>query len=246
MMIKQRKTKKQGKLSAARIGRLEALGFVRDPLEATWEEMFAALVQYKKKNNDCDVPKEYPANPQLGTWVAKQRNTKKQGKLSAARIGRLEALGFVWDPLEAAWEEMFTALVEYKGKNNHCNVPQGHPENPQLAHWVNNQRQRKGLLSEGRIQRVVKNRGQLSEGRIRRLEALAFVWDPHEATWEEMFAALVEYKGKNNRCNVPRGHPENPQLGRWVAKQRHTKKQGTLSTARIGRLEALGFVWSFR
>ncbi len=126
----------------------------------TWEEMCTALVDYKKKNNDCDVPKEYPANSQLGTWVAKQRHTKKQGKLSTARIGRVEALGFVWDPLDAAWEEMFTALVEYKGKNNHCNVPQR--------------------------------------------------------------------------------HPENPQLGRWVAKQRHTKKQGKLSTARIGRLEALG------
>ncbi len=91
-MIKQRHTKKQGKLSTARIGRLEALG----PLEAAWEEMFTALVEYKKKNNDCDVPKEYPANPQLGTWVVKQRKTKKQSKLSTARIARLEALGFVW------------------------------------------------------------------------------------------------------------------------------------------------------
>ncbi len=95
-MIEQRKTKKQGKLSTARIGRLEALGLVRDPHEATWEEMCTALVEYKKKNNDCDVPKEYPANPQLGTWVAKQRHTKKQAKLSTARIARLEALGFVW------------------------------------------------------------------------------------------------------------------------------------------------------
>jgi len=33
---------------------------------------------------------------QASTMMIKQRKTKKQGKLSAARIGRLEALGFVW------------------------------------------------------------------------------------------------------------------------------------------------------
>ncbi len=96
MVIKQRKTKKQGKLSAARIGRLEALGFVWDPLEAAWEEMFAALVEYKEKNNHCNVSINDPANPQLATWVFGQRQAKKRGRLSTTRIGRLEALGFVW------------------------------------------------------------------------------------------------------------------------------------------------------
>ncbi len=61
-----------------------------------WEEMFTALVEYKKKNNDCDVPKEYPANPQLGWWVGRQRAVKNKGQLSEDRIRRLEALGFVW------------------------------------------------------------------------------------------------------------------------------------------------------
>ncbi len=198
-----------------------------------WEEMFTALVEYKKKNNDCDVPKEYPANPQLGWWVGRQRAVKNKGQLSEDRIRRLEALGFVWAPLEAAWQEMFTALVEYRGKNNHCDVPKKYPANPQLGSWVT-------------TQRVVKNSGQLGEDRIRRLEALGFVWDPKEAAWEEMYAALVEYRGKNNHCNVPYRHPGNPQLGWWVGRQRAVKNSGQLSEDRIRRLEALGFVWSFR
>ena len=44
--------------------------------------------------------------------------------LSADRRIQLEAIGFVWDVLEAQWAEMFAQLVAYKNKNNHCNVQQ--------------------------------------------------------------------------------------------------------------------------
>jgi len=96
------------------------------------------------------------------------------------------------------------------------------------------------------VQRQSKKWGTLSAERIRRLEALGFVWNPLETFWEEMFTALVQYKEKHGDCNVPITWPENPQLGRWIANQRTSKKRGTLSEDRIRRLEAFGFVWSFR
>ena len=141
----------------------------------------------------------------------------------------------MWDPQVADWEEQFAALEAYKALKGNCNVPAKYPENPSLATWVSTQRQKK------------KNR-KLSAERIARLEKLDFVWEllATPATWEEQFAALKAYKALKGNCNVPQDYPENPSLGKWVSKQRRTKKTGTLSGERIARLEALGFVWELR
>ena len=100
------------------------------------------------------MPAHSSADSQLGHWVNNQRTNYSKGKLSKDRVRRLEAIGFSWDPKDSFWEEMFLALVEFKKARNHYNVPQGWRENPQLALWVQNQRARKGILSEDRIRRL--------------------------------------------------------------------------------------------
>ncbi len=42
-----------------------------------------------------------------------------------------------WD---RKWEEKYDLLKKYKEKHGHCNVPQGHKEDPPLGDWVNNQK----------------------------------------------------------------------------------------------------------
>jgi superfamily II DNA or RNA helicase len=229
----QRRIKKLNRLPAGRIQRLEALGFVWDPRDTVWEEMFSALAAVKQERCHCNVPDRHPANPQLGTWVRKQRSFKRRNRLPAERVQRLDALGFVWDPIDAAWEEMFAALAAFKEEHGHCNVPQSHPINPQLGTWVANQRS-------------FKRRNQLPAGRIQRFEALGFVWDPRDAAWEEMFPVLAAFKGEHGHCNVPDSYAANPQLGTWVSTQRSTQKRNQLPAGRIQRLEALGFVWDLR
>ena len=56
---------------------------------------------------------------------------------------------------------MFAALVDYKRKRRHCNVPTKWKENRQLASWVVNQRSRRALLTEDRV---------------RSLEEIGFQW----------------------------------------------------------------------
>ena len=58
-----------------------------------------------------------------------------------------------------------------------------------------------------------------------------------------MFTALKAYRDKYGHCNVPKGWKENPQLGTWVDSQRQQQRQGTISSARKARLDALGFAW---
>jgi hypothetical protein len=60
------------------------------------------LRQYKARHGDCLVPKVWPENPQLGSWVANQRKqhrallSGKPTSLTKERRAELESMGFVW------------------------------------------------------------------------------------------------------------------------------------------------------
>ena len=227
---RQRQLGKQGHLPGERRQRLDALGFDCDPKKAGWEEMFARLVQVKERAGHCNVPQKWLEDPQLGSWVGHQRELGKRGRPPAGFRQRLDGLGFEWDPRVALWEEMFTRLVQFKERAGHCNVSQKWREDPQLGTWVS-------------VQRRVRKQDKLSRERIRRLAAIGFEWDPHAALWEEIFTRLVEFKRRFGHCNVPQQWPEDPQLARWVHKQRQSKKRDNASRERIRRLGEVGLVW---
>ncbi|MDA0369809.1 MAG: Helicase associated domain protein, partial [Proteobacteria bacterium] len=145
---------------------------ISDRLGVTWDERYGELVAYKGANGDCNVPQGWKENPKLGTWCSKQRKAFKSGSLSDDRVKRLEGLGFVWEPLDAAWEEMFSALVSFRESHGDCNVPTGWKENPKLGSWCN-------------TQRMAFRKEALSDDRVKRLESLGFVWDPYDAGWGE-------------------------------------------------------------
>jgi len=229
-VVKQRMDNREGIRLPKRSQRLDELGFEWEPFASTWDELFAGLSTYKLKHGDCNVPREWPDNQKLGKWCAHQRTAYQKGKLPADRIQRLEELGFAWNSLDAVWEDMFTALSVYKQTCGDCNVPSGRKDNAQLAQWCSRQRQ------------VYKN-NKLSPDRFKRLEDIGFGWDPFVANWEEMFAALLNYKQTHDDCSVPNEWEENPDLGQWGQRQRNVYKKDKLSPERIKRLEDIGFVW---
>ena len=81
-------------LSSEKIARLNKIGYDWAPMESRWEGMFTELFAYKKAHGDCNVPRGYPKNVQLATWVGVQR--QKKLKLSSDRVRRLNGLGFKW------------------------------------------------------------------------------------------------------------------------------------------------------
>uniref|UniRef100_UPI00214BFF36 helicase associated domain-containing protein n=1 Tax=Chlamydia suis TaxID=83559 RepID=UPI00214BFF36 len=226
----QRKTFKSSELSEDRIARLEEIGFVWDVTEEAWEKNFLELKRFQEEHGHCKVPQRYPQNPDLGSWVSTQRVDFKKGKLSEDKIERLEELGFVWDVAEEAWEKNFLELQRFREEHGHCKVPQGYPQNPQLASWVS-------------TQRADFKKGKLSEDKIARLEEIGFVWRVLEEAWEENFLELQRFREEHGHCKVPQRHPQNPQLASWVSTQRADFKEGKLSEDRIARLKELGFVW---
>ena len=230
---KQRARYRKNNLPTDRILRLEDLGFVWHPVEATWETMFADLVAYKQTYGNCNVPDRWKNNPELGTWCKEQRTNYKRKNLSPDRVNRLNKLGIVWHPFAVAWEQMFGKLFAYKQTHGDCNVPQAWKDDPELGTWCNSQRTKY-------------KRDKLRPERITRLEQLGFVWDPFAAAWEEMFAALVDYKQTHGDCNVPVQWKEDPKLGSWCRKKRSAFQNNRLSGERIKRLEDIGFQFGVR
>eukprot|EP00873_Tetraselmis_striata_P046252 jgi/Tetstr1/466516/TSEL_011023.t1 len=125
--------------------------------------MYEQLAAFKKQEGHCRVPTVYASNPELGRWVRTQRAAKKKGELNVKRVALLEELGFVWDPYEADWQDMYAQLVAQQRQEGHCRVPRRSATNPKLGRWV-------------MTQRAAKKKGELSEERVALLEELGFEW----------------------------------------------------------------------
>ncbi|OEU11191.1 hypothetical protein FRACYDRAFT_246303 [Fragilariopsis cylindrus CCMP1102] len=92
----------------------------------------------------------------------------------------------------------------------HCLVPNQYPDNPSLAEWVKRQRYQYKLKGMGKYT-------HMSNDRMIALEKSGFVWNSHDAVWEERLKELKEFKHVNHgNTNVPSFYPPNPPLAVWV------------------------------
>ncbi|MBF0215079.1 MAG: helicase associated domain-containing protein [Magnetococcales bacterium] len=226
----QRRAWIKGTLAPELKSRLDAAGFIWDPAEKLWNDLFAALSRFHDHQGHFNVPKEWNDPPELHAWVKAQRLAREKEKLDAEKQARLTALGFLWNAREAAWEEQWLALSRFRQSRNHCLVPAQWSHDPTLARWVEQQRRdyRLKLLKPDQIQR---------------LEALGFIWDSRAIFWEEMFAALTEYREQHGDCLVSESQTDQSQLAWWVAAQRKARLANQLEPERVQRLDAIGFVW---
>jgi len=148
---------------------------------AKWDTKFNELVAYKDTHGgSCNVPQGYAENPQLGSWVNRQRTQYKKFQqdpstsfMTQERIERLESIGFEWGGIfSAEWDTKFNELVAYKDTHGgSCNVPtRGYAENPQLGNWVSNQRTQYKKFQQD------PSTSSMTQERIERLESIAFQW----------------------------------------------------------------------
>jgi len=242
---KQRYSHKRGWLTKERYDQLVAIGF-QWRCHPEWTEMLKRLQVYQQKHNgSSEVPREYRQDPQLGSWVNKQRHNYKKGLLSKERYDQLEQIGFRWtgDRLKTfqdKWTIMLKSLQAYQQEHNgNCNVPQSYRPDPPLGRWVCNQRRfyRQGLLSKENCDQ---------------LEAIGFEFNPnhgqsYQDQWTKMFKRLQTYQQEHNgSCSVPQRYPQDQQLGTWVTTQRYSYKKGGLAKERCDQLEAIGFEWTHK
>jgi hypothetical protein len=115
---------------------------IMGPNNERWDMHYEDLLEYKKKNNGkTNVPQTYYPNPELGTWVNKQRVAYKDNELSNDRIMQLESINFRWRIyVMIPWMDMYKRLQEYKIIYGTTDVPRQYTNDPQLGFWVTNQR----------------------------------------------------------------------------------------------------------
>lgn len=98
-LVVQRTRHKQGALSKERQNSLESAGIVWNPLEARWEDAFARFVALPPAEDGTrSTHQSYIDSDgfKLGQWQHTQRIGYRRGILSAERVARLGAAGFVW------------------------------------------------------------------------------------------------------------------------------------------------------
>lgn len=73
--------------------------------------------------------------------------------------------------------------------------------------------------------------------------------DYQSCQWSIRFEELEQFRLQKGHCCVPHGYQANPELARWVKRQRYqyklraNGKASTMTNERISALEQLGFVW---
>jgi hypothetical protein len=232
----QRQLKRKEKLDPDRQKWLEDIGFEWGLPAATWDESYALLQQFKKREGHCNVPKSHQEDKaNLGIWVSNQRQLKTKDKLDSDRQGQLEQIGFEWVLHSAKRDEIHALLQQFKKREGHCKVPQFHREDGvQLGQWVKTQHQ-------------LKRKEKLDPDRQKWLEDIGFEWGLPAATWDESCALLKQFKKREGHCNVPNSHQEDEaNLGYWVSNQRQLKTKEKLDPDRLKRLEEIGFNWARR
>ncbi|MGW4809350.1 Helicase associated domain protein [Kitasatospora sp. NPDC004272] len=173
-----------------------------------------------------DPHQRYP----LGSWVSEQRKAYAAGQMTGKRIERLESIGMVWDPLDAAWEENLAAAREYYRQHRTLAAPRTATAlDKPVGQWLSNQR-RPGALAE----------------RPERAEALAEIdpdWNPAwPMEWQRHYAAVAECVdgGAGLADLLPGVTIHGLDVGRWLEQQRqHVVWRGLMDGQRE-RLAALG------
>jgi hypothetical protein len=237
------------------IDRLDSLGFEwskTKPFKSWYDDLLA----FKSKHGHCDVPSTHTGDYRsLGAWCSSVRTSyrnmreglKPKKTLLQEQIDQLDRLGFKWYNDKKTFEERVAALLEYKSKFGHCNVPQDPAsEYFSLSKWVCRMRTTYRQIQEGRpLHRP------LTQDQIAQLDRLGIEWT-RKMTFEERFDELVDFKKEHGHATPPQIRPNKyVSLAAWCIEVRAAYKKiqegkaprKPLTPDHINQLDRLGFEW---
>lgn len=199
---------------------------------SSWWEGYGEARRYYAEHGHLNLPAEYRTENglRLGAWLAQRRHERRNGRLPADRIAKLDELGMVWDVTESRHLEALSRLREWHGR--HGRLPrQG--DDKSLSAWLS--RWRAAYWS-----------GTLNSGTAAVLEELGMVWETWQSRhWSEGIRHAREFYEEYGHLNPSKDYraPDGYALGAWVGTQRVRRGKGQLSEECVAELEALGVVW---
>jgi hypothetical protein len=119
------------------------------------------------------------------------------GVVTRTQIDQLDTIGFNWEKKQKPqrkWEDNFNALVEFKRRKGHCDVPLRWKEDSSLGSWVTRQKKQRDSF-------------KLTQEQIKRLNKIGFNWKKQavkfDIKWRVMFKRLLEYEKVHGDTLVP-------------------------------------------
>jgi superfamily II DNA or RNA helicase len=193
-------------------------------LAARWDVMVTTAARYAARTGQLDVPVEHLEDDlPLGRWIEIQRDLRKRGRLSTARIDELTALGIHWNSREAKWAAGLKLARDFKSLHGHLNVP---PSDAALRTWI-------------KTTRLQAARGSLPALKSEALRELDIEL-PVRRSVEDKLKALEEWRAAHPEGRPKKKGPDRAQaffLAATIARFR----TGKLDEATIGRLARIGF-----
>lgn len=150
----------------------------------TWEQRFRELIVYRDRHGNCNVPKSFPENQKLGTWVNTQRN------------------------IYAKWAQ--TKVKERKAARSQRAKLLLLRENPSADEGAEGckVRKRRTVAPDHRAKLDT-----LREERFLLLKEARFEFDARQALWDEMCSRLILYRDEYGDANPLLRDKRDPQLG---------------------------------
>jgi hypothetical protein len=130
----QRKFIREGRAAQEWVATLEAEGFVQNTYDVLWAQQLSALAEFVAREGHADVPARHVesladgTDIKLGNWCSDQRSERGMRRRSTERTAELDALGFVWNPLEYRFARGVAALDQFIAREGHARPTATHVE----------------------------------------------------------------------------------------------------------------------
>ena len=183
----------QNPLTQEQKEKLTSIGLIpgMSQAELSWCEQYGQAKEFYKKHGNLSVPKQYIAGngKNLGIWLKRQRNGRRNGMLSAWQVTMLDGLGMVWE-LPDSFEQGLIHAREYFLANGNLAVPNHYicADGYRLGKWISNQRYAYGAVG---------HRG-LTEEQICQLEENGMIWSAKQGRSRKNTGSNKAGKEKEN------------------------------------------------
>jgi hypothetical protein len=233
-----RRSRVSGTLAADRVARLAAIpGWSWNPAADAWDANLRELSEWMTDHGRTasDSKAGDPTERRLGKFANSSRGSYRKGKLTPDQVARLEAIpGWLWDPLDDAWNQNAGGLAEWMGQNGRApSTMADDPDERRLGNFVGTCRTRY-------------REEQMSAERFAKLEAIpGWTWNAHVDRFRTSDRELAAWMSEHGMM-PPTGskRPDVKRHGTFVATARTNYRAGRMPADQVAQLEAIpGWSW---
>ena len=209
-----------------------------------WDQRYRQLKKYYQEFGHARIPASFAENPDLGSWLAHQRERMRLGIIAPDKRKALEALGVTErsDGRKARryspWRKMYATLKEAAerpdGKaTDFFDLPE------KIRAWLRRQRthSEQGRLEEWQIRSLADIGFDLTQlpKKTRRSKSQEKIWNSHMDN-------LRSFVSENGHARVPKADTHKS-LYLFVQRTRQRYRKNKLSASQVAELKEIGFAF---